>query len=340
MISDIVTLTTAGIAALKHGDHTQGRSLLIEAVKQEPCNLHAWLWLSETAMSDDERRYCLQRVLTISPDHPAAQRGLSMLAHVPRSSPTDAPPPAQDPAVSEIRYAAAAIPTQPPARQEVIDTPRASALRPMPTASASPTPALSSRAHPPRRSGIALLLISVIIAGAIGVGGMGGWMLVRWADSGGTVGALAFWAPTVTPVPTATPAPTATPQPTCAELANAYVDEIKPLLVEWDDSASLANSTARIALPQVIPQLQQVRRQLDRLTPPACARGVHGHLVNAMDYRIKAFISFMGQEDDLVFTTWVTRSSTELDSAMEELKALMADSADPQATVIGVFSAG
>ncbi len=291
MISDLATLTTAGIAALKQGDHTQGRSLLIEAVKQEPRNLQAWLWLSETAMNDDERRYCLQRVLTISPDHPAAQRGLSMLAHVPPSSPVGAPQLAQGPAVREIRYAAAANPTQTPAWQEVIDTPTASSPRPIPAASASPTPALSSRAHPPRHRGATLLFISAIIVGVIGIGGMGGWMLARQADSGGAMGALAFWAPTVTPtptatpVPTATPAPTVTPQPTCAELASAYIDEIKPLIVEWDDAASLANSTARIALPQVIPHLQQVRRQLDRLTPPACARGVHGHLVNAMDYR-------------------------------------------------------
>ena len=48
----------------------------------------------------------------------------------------------------------------------------------------------------------------------------------------------------------------------------------------------------------------------------------------------------MGQEDNSVVTAWTTRSGTELDSALEELKELIGNRTDPQANVIEVFSAG
>lgn len=75
-------LTDAGIAALKKGDKAQARKLLAQALKRDPNNLRAWLWLSGAVETEADRRHCLQRVLQIDPQNRAAQRGLEQLRAV------------------------------------------------------------------------------------------------------------------------------------------------------------------------------------------------------------------------------------------------------------------
>ncbi len=72
------------IAALKAGERARARALLADLLRNHPDNLAAWLWLSETLDSVEQRRSCLERVLALSPGHPVALRGLAKL---------DAPPP-------------------------------------------------------------------------------------------------------------------------------------------------------------------------------------------------------------------------------------------------------
>lgn len=72
-------LVEQGAAALRSGDTTQAFGLLREAVKLDPNNEHAWLWLAGAVPSDDQRRECLKRVLAINPNNVSAQRGLARL---------------------------------------------------------------------------------------------------------------------------------------------------------------------------------------------------------------------------------------------------------------------
>jgi hypothetical protein len=72
-------LTQRGIAALKAGDRDTARQLLGEAVKQNPSDAAAWLWLSGAVESDGERVACLQRVLRIDPENQHAGRGLAQI---------------------------------------------------------------------------------------------------------------------------------------------------------------------------------------------------------------------------------------------------------------------
>ena len=71
--------TQQGIAALKRGDKVRARQLLIEAAKQNPDNVQAWLWLSGAVETDRERVHCLQQVLRLNPDNQAAAKGLARL---------------------------------------------------------------------------------------------------------------------------------------------------------------------------------------------------------------------------------------------------------------------
>ncbi len=89
-------LVQQGIAALKEGRKTEARSLLAQAVKQEPTNEMAWMWLGGVVETDKERRFCLERVLAINPQNDTARRALQRLL-----AGAGQPPPAREPVVRE-----------------------------------------------------------------------------------------------------------------------------------------------------------------------------------------------------------------------------------------------
>lgn len=84
-----------GITAVKSGDYEQARTLLLQVLEIDEQNEKAWLWLSGVVATDEERRVCLENVLTINPDNKLAQKGLAKLAPAaePAQSEADSPPP-------------------------------------------------------------------------------------------------------------------------------------------------------------------------------------------------------------------------------------------------------
>jgi len=67
------------ITLIKSGDRQTGQRLLTEVLNAEPRNETAWLWMS-ALMSGGKRRFCLEKVLSINPDHPQAREQLAKLA--------------------------------------------------------------------------------------------------------------------------------------------------------------------------------------------------------------------------------------------------------------------
>jgi hypothetical protein len=72
-------LLQRGIAALRGGDNLQARQLLGQAIRQDPGNEQAWLWLSGAMETTQDKLMCLNKVLAINPDHEGAQRGIAAL---------------------------------------------------------------------------------------------------------------------------------------------------------------------------------------------------------------------------------------------------------------------
>jgi membrane protein YdbS with pleckstrin-like domain len=71
--------TNQGIAALKAGDKAEARRWLGLAVKRNPNDYTAWLWLSGAVGNDQERLECLQQVLRIVPENSAAAAGIAQM---------------------------------------------------------------------------------------------------------------------------------------------------------------------------------------------------------------------------------------------------------------------
>ena len=61
-----------GIAALKAGQREQARKFLASAIRQDPNNERAWLWMYNAANNDTERLYCLEQAVRINPGNKKA----------------------------------------------------------------------------------------------------------------------------------------------------------------------------------------------------------------------------------------------------------------------------
>ncbi len=83
------TLQTA-IAAVHSGDKETAQRLLAQLIRDDPQNEAAWLWMSSVTDSDEDRRHCLEQVLTINPHNETAQRGLEALSQMQVSEPSQA----------------------------------------------------------------------------------------------------------------------------------------------------------------------------------------------------------------------------------------------------------
>jgi hypothetical protein len=84
------SLTEQGITAYRAGDKAQARHLLIAAIRQNPQDEQAWLYMSGLVETDAQRLDCLRRVLVINPDNLAARQAIEELT-APKTPPPTPP---------------------------------------------------------------------------------------------------------------------------------------------------------------------------------------------------------------------------------------------------------
>lgn len=90
---DVTATLNQAIAAAKAGHKAEARRLLEAVLEADERNEKAWLWLSATVESDEERSICLENVLTINPHNEMARKGLVAL----RATPSGPAPRAESP---------------------------------------------------------------------------------------------------------------------------------------------------------------------------------------------------------------------------------------------------
>lgn len=67
------------IQAAKAGEREKAHQLLMKIVEQDEGNETAWLWLSGTVKTKEDRQICLENVLAINPHNEIAKKGLRKL---------------------------------------------------------------------------------------------------------------------------------------------------------------------------------------------------------------------------------------------------------------------
>ena len=211
---DVERLLREGIGALKAGDNARARELLGQAIRHNPRDERAWLWLSGAVETDAERQQCLERVLTLNPQNAAARNGLAMLAttDAPAAASASASPPT---APSDARAVAVSAAVAPP----VAVTGAPIAVDPL----AGLRPTSAPRRVNPRLAAAVVLACVVLALGAILVARrFGGASSATQPATAPAIALAATVTPTATALPTPTRArPTATATPTATPSATA-----------------------------------------------------------------------------------------------------------------------
>ncbi len=87
------------------------------------------------------------------------------------------------------------------------------------------------------------------------------------------------------------------------EAKDKGVDQLNAIENRWDDAHKLASSTARIALATPISELQNVKRDLERLEVSECLTPAKEALSSYMNSNIANFLSFMANSDSTNFNS-------------------------------------
>lgn len=105
--------------------------------------------------------------------------------------------------------------------------------------------------------------------------------------------------PEIVNTPTITPTPK--PKVECPqEEVETYLEEIDYILEEWDDTYLVATSTSRMSLAPIIGELQDIKRDVNRLDRPECAGYLSDIVVVAMESDIGALVSFLSKDSESV----------------------------------------
>jgi Tfp pilus assembly protein PilE len=102
------------------------------------------------------------------------------------------------------------------------------------------------------------------------------------------------------------------------EQADAALKKMKIMVERFDDTTTLANSTARIALAQPVATLQRIKRETESIEVPSCLEGSKGSLVSAMNDYITGYLAFMtyrGQQAEDAAKLHFANASTHLQNS-------------------------
>ncbi|MFP4323439.1 MAG: tetratricopeptide repeat protein [Anaerolineales bacterium] len=80
-----------GIALAREGEKDQAREYFQNAIRLDPQNEAAWLWMSSVARDNRERLFCLKNLLQINPENEMALKGLRALGVDPQTVLEQAP---------------------------------------------------------------------------------------------------------------------------------------------------------------------------------------------------------------------------------------------------------
>lgn len=125
--------------------------------------------------------------------------------------------------------------------------------------------------------------------------------------------------PATVSVPTSAPAEIIVE---CKTQAQAFINDVQPLVREWTDGLALAASTPRLSLAAQIDQLQDIRRRTEAVAVPDCAAPVKASLVSSMERGVAGNLAFLGEKSDDVVSGQFALASADLALFQSQLQQL------------------
>jgi hypothetical protein len=130
--------------------------------------------------------------------------------------------------------------------------------------------------------------------------------------------------------------PTFTPDPCSAENLSASIKEVNDLMQEFDDIAKLAASVAREKVPELVSEMQRIRREAEDHETPTCLATLKVHQITHMNTVIDTLIAFIGGAQAEALNEGISRAGHEHDLYTLEVARLLgipqAPTTSPSAT--------
>ena len=117
--------------------------------------------------------------------------------------------------------------------------------------------------------------------------------------------------------------PTSTLDPCSVENLSQSIKEVNDLMREFDDMSKLATNIAREKLPELISEMQRVRRAAEDQKIPSCLSTLKGHQIAHMNTVINTLIAFLGGAQAEALTEGIKRAGQEHDLYTLEVARLL-----------------
>ena len=127
------------------------------------------------------------------------------------------------------------------------------------------------------------------------------------------------------PSPTSEPTsmPTFTPDPCSMENLSTSIKEVNDLMREFDDISKLAASVAREKVPELVSEMQRIRREAEDHEIPSCLSTLKVHQISHMNLVINTLIAFIGGAQSEALTDGINRAGQEHDLYTLEIARLL-----------------
>ncbi|HKY54664.1 MAG TPA: hypothetical protein VJM08_10175 [Anaerolineales bacterium] len=117
--------------------------------------------------------------------------------------------------------------------------------------------------------------------------------------------------------------PTSTPDPCAAENLSESIKQVNDLMREFDDMSKLSTNISREQLPDLISEMQRVRRAAEDQQVPACLSTLKVHQIAHMNTVIETLIAFLGGAQADALNEGIKRAGHEHDLYTLEIARLL-----------------
>jgi hypothetical protein len=116
---------------------------------------------------------------------------------------------------------------------------------------------------------------------------------------------------------------TSTPDPCSVENLSESIKQVNDLMREFDDMSKLAANLAREKLPELISEMQRVRRTAEDQEVAACLSTLKMHQISHMNIVIDTLIAFLGGAQPEMLNDGIARAGQEHDLYTLEVARLL-----------------
>jgi len=134
-------------------------------------------------------------------------------------------------------------------------------------------------------------------------------------------------------ISTQSPVETVTPDPCSSGNLPNSIQNVNDLTREFDDASQLAANLPAQQLPEIISNMQRIRRAAENIEVPACLTTLKTYQLNYMNGMIQTLLSFVGGADQTTINNGLTAARQQHELYSLEVVRLLGITLAPETAV-------